>query len=60
MDCTGEFKGSVESSYEYKMWSNVDIRCVQYSTFIKIMEAITPIIEEEKEQMKKHYGKVEE
>ena len=51
----GRFNAKLESNYEYRNWSIVEIDCMNYRTFTEIVEAIAPILENEKKEMKSYF-----
>lgn len=48
-----EYTANLKSSYDWLLWSSVEVRCFKYSTFKRICEAIQPILDDEIEEMKK-------
>lgn len=56
----GRFNAKLESNYEYRSWSIVEIDCMNYHTFTEIVEAIAPILENEKKEMKNYFERQED
>ena len=56
MDLEGEFRTTLRSDYNYYRGSEITIDCVRYDIYKRIIDAIAPILEEEKELIKKEKG----
>lgn len=56
----GNFKCELQSNYDYRAWTTVEISCVSYTTFKRIVEAISPILDDEKCAMEKWFESQEE
>jgi len=48
-----EYTANLKSSYDWLLWSSVEVKCFKYSTFKRICEAIQPILDDEIIEMKK-------
>ena len=51
----GNYTSEMDSGYNYLRGSNVSIDCVRYSVYKELIDAITPILEKEHEEVKKRY-----
>ena len=49
----GEYKAKISSDYKYYRGSIVEIECIRDDIFKKIVDAVYPILAEEKELIKK-------
>ena len=54
-EITGDFKVSLCSDYNYLRGTRIEIDCVRYDVFKRIIDAITPIMDEEKSLLEKEW-----